>query len=116
MSGSNATPCGEEGTNSSWHESRQAAQVAAAHYQTLLDVTQGVPTLFVALILGKPRGGSRPERGGGSWGSGPPPPFSGDPYKKEQNVMRVHVETSHFSTQQFPGPLPFRNPVSAPEA
>ena len=74
MSGFNATPCGEEGTNSSWHASRQAAQVAAAHYQTLLDVTQGVPTLFVALILGKPRGGSRPERGGGG-GGGPGGPI-----------------------------------------
>ena len=43
------------------------------------------------------RGGSR---GGGSWGSGPPPPFWGTPklHKEEKNVARVCAKTPRFST------------------
>ena len=39
-------------------------------------------------------------RGGGSWGSGPPPPFWGTPklHKEGKNVPRVRAKTPHFST------------------
>ena len=50
--------------------------------------------------LGDPLTGADPRGGGGSWGSGHPPPLLGDPKfsKRGENVMRVRATAARFST------------------
>ena len=76
-----------------------------------------IRVIIYAMVINlnyKAASGADPVGGGGSWGSGPPPPFWETPKfnKEEKNVTRVHSETPRFSTEQLPGPPPPPSPLS----